>query len=140
MSFAYPWVLPVGLAVVAALAWLVLRGERARQAALAAFGDADLLRRGSAIPLAGQVRRAWVRRLAALALGVLALARPQLGDREGEMVRTGRDVLLLLDLSRSMEVADVSIGGLPGQGTRLAAAKRLAWEVASAYPGDRVGL
>ena len=140
MSFAYPWVLPVGLAVVAALAWLVLRGERARQAALAAFGDADLLRRGSAIPPAGQVKQAWVWRLAALALGVLALARPQLGERESELVRTGRDVLVLLDLSRSMGVADVSTGAVSRPDTRLAAAKEIAWNLMSEYPGDRVGL
>ena len=139
MSFAYPWVLPVGLLVLGVAAWLVGRAERERRAALATFGEVDVLRRGSSLAPARQ-RTARRLQLAALGLGVLALARPQLGERSSEMVRTGRDVLLLLDLSRSMEVTDVSTGGLPGQGTRLAAAKRLAWEVASAYPGDRVGL
>jgi Ca-activated chloride channel family protein len=50
------------------------------------------------------------------------------------MVRTGRDLLLLLDLSRSMGTSDTE-----GR-TRLATAKRLAWAVVSAYPSDRVGL
>src|SRR6185295_7322093 len=77
-------------------------------------------------------RRAWLQ-LAALALGFVALARPQLGERQAELARTGRDVLLVLDLSRSMTVTDVAP-------TRLAAAKVAAWETISASPGDRVGL
>ncbi|MGH7628070.1 MAG: VWA domain-containing protein, partial [Gemmatimonadales bacterium] len=72
-------------------------------------------------------------RLAALALGIVALARPQLGERPATLTRTGRDVLLLLDLSRSMNVADVAP-------TRLAVAKRAGWQVTAASPGDRVGL
>ena len=63
----------------------------------------------------------------------MALARPQLGERSADLVRTGRDVLVLLDLSRSMLVTDAG-------GTRLAAAKRIAWDLAERAPGDRVGL
>ena len=140
MSFAYPWVLPVGLLALAVLVRLVLRGERARRAALAAFGDTALLSRGSTLTPQRQAGTVRALRLAALALGVLALARPQAGERERELVRTGRDVLLLLDLSRSMGVADVSTGTVSGPGTRLAAAKEIAWEVLAEYPGDRVGL
>jgi Ca-activated chloride channel family protein len=140
MSFAHPWVLPAGLALVALVAWLVRRAERVRRDAMAAFGEEAVLRRGSSLTAPRRTRQVWTLRVAALALGVVALARPQLGERESEMVRTGRDVLLLLDLSRSMGVADVSTAGLAGQGTRLAAAKALAWQVVSAYPGDRVGL
>jgi len=140
MSFAYPWVLPIGLVALAAVARAVLRAERSRRTSLTAFGDADLLRRGSALPPPSRTARAWALRLAALGLGALALARPQAGERESELVRTGRDVLVLLDLSRSMGVADVSIGAGSGEGTRLAAAKQIVWEVASVYPDDRVGL
>jgi Ca-activated chloride channel family protein len=42
-------------------------------------------------------------------------------------------VLVLLDLSRSMNATDVG-------GTRLATAKRLVWQTIAASPGDRVGL
>ena len=135
MSFAYPWVLAVGLAGVAAVAWLALRAERSRRAALAVFGEPEILGRGSALAPARRTALVRALRIAALALGVAALARPQLGERDSELVRTGRDVLLLLDLSRSMSVADAA-----GPGTRLAAAKQIAWDVVSAYPGDRVGL
>ena len=134
MSFAYPWVLPLGLVALALVAWLLRRAERARRAAMAAFGETEVLRRSSFLATPRETRRTTMLRLVALGLGLLALARPQLGERESELVRTGRDVLLLLDLSRSMGVGDI------GGGTRLAAAKEHAWDVVSAYPSDRVGL
>lgn len=134
MSFTWPWVLALGIIALAVMVGLVVRSERARRAALAAFGDREVLGRGSALAPERRTRAVQALRLGALALGVVALARPQLGDREGEMVRTGRDVLLLLDLSRSMGVTDV------GGETRLSRAKALAWDVVSAYPDDRVGL
>ena len=133
MSFAYPWLLPLGLLAVVLTTWLLRRAEGARRAALAAFGEVEVLRRSSTLESPGQARTAARLRIAALGLGLLALARPQLGERESEMVRTGRDVLLLLDLSRSMGVSDIG-------DTRLAVAKEHAWEVLSVYPSDRVGL
>jgi Ca-activated chloride channel family protein len=134
VSFAYPWVLPLGLAALTLVTWLVRRAERARRVALAAFGDEAVLRRGSSLATPRRIRTTAALRVAAVGLGMLALARPQLGERESEMVRTGRDLLLLLDLSRSMGTSDTE-----GR-TRLATAKRLAWAVVSAYPSDRVGL
>jgi Ca-activated chloride channel family protein len=140
MNFAYPWVLALGFVVLAVAGWVIVRGERARREALARFGELDVLRRGSSLLSHQHSTRVWVLRLAALGLGVVALARPQAGERQREMVRTGRDLLVLLDLSRSMGVSDVSTGAVSGSSTRLAAAKQLAWDVTSSYPGDRVGL
>jgi Ca-activated chloride channel family protein len=134
VSFAYPWVLPLGFAALALVASLILRADRARRVLLAAFGEEAVLRRGSSLATPRQTRTTAGLRVTALGLGLLALARPQVGERESEMVRTGRDVLLLLDLSRSMGVSDM------GGGTRLAMAKRVAWDVVSSYPTDRVGL
>jgi len=131
MSFAQPAVLAFLALLLPAMTWLALRAERRRRAALEAFGDPLVLARGSALPRRTGAR--WALRLGALGLALLALARPQLGERTSELARTGRDVLLLLDLSRSINAADVA-------GTRLALAKRLAWETVSAAPGDRVGL
>jgi Ca-activated chloride channel family protein len=140
MSFAYPWVLAVGLAALVWIGWLALRAERARRGALARFGDPALLARGSELLSPARWRRVWMLRLGALALALAALARPQLGERQGEMVHTGRDVLILLDLSRSMGVTDVSGGAIAGPVTRLAAAKQIAWDVMASYPSDRTGL
>ena len=133
MSFAWPLVLLLGLAIVPLAARAVLRGLRLRAAELRAFGEPAVLARGSRLGDERTARRrAWLQ-LAALALGIVALARPQLGERQAELASTGRDLLLVLDLSRSMTVTDVAP-------TRLAAAKRAAWETVSAFPGDRVGL
>lgn len=113
--------------------WLIARHARQeREAALRRFGDPALLARTSTLPPAPS-RLRLVLRWAALALAVLALARPQVGRQPKALARTGRDIVVALDLSRSMKVADVA-------GTRLRAAKRLAWQLASARPGDRLGL
>ncbi|HUQ14414.1 MAG TPA: VWA domain-containing protein, partial [Gemmatimonadales bacterium] len=138
--FAYPWVLAAGFVLLAAVGWLVVRAERARRDALARFGEPDVLGRGSSLVSHRHSTRVWALRVAALGFGVVALARPQAGERQSELVRTGRDVLVLLDLSRSMGVSDVSTGAVSGPSTRLAAAKQLAWDVMASYPGDRVGL
>jgi Ca-activated chloride channel family protein len=133
MSFAWTWVLAVGAGLVALAAWLAVAAERRRQEALARFGDPAVLGRGSALSSPRTTAALWALRVAALAFGLVALARPQLGERSADLVRTGRDVLVLLDLSRSMLVTDAG-------GTRLAAAKRIAWDLAERAPGDRVGL
>jgi Ca-activated chloride channel family protein len=133
MSFAWPWVLALGAALVALAGWLARSAERRRRAALARFGDPAVLARASVLPGQRTAAALWALRLGALALGLVALARPQLGERQADLVRTGRDLLVLLDLSRSMQVTDAG-------GTRLAAAKRIAWDLAERAPGDRVGL
>jgi Ca-activated chloride channel family protein len=140
MTVAYPWVLAAGLIVLAAIGRHIVRAERARRDALARFGEIDVLRRGSSLASHRHSTRIWILRFAALGLGIVALARPQAGERQSELVRTGRDVLVLLDLSRSMGVSDVSTGAVAGPVTRLVAAKQRVWDVMSSYPGDRVGL
>jgi Ca-activated chloride channel family protein len=133
VSFASPLVLLVALIAVPLVARAVLLGVRRRRAELREFGDPAVLARGSALPDERTAeRRAWLQAVA-VTLGLLALARPQLGEREAELARTGRDVLVLFDLSRSMTVADVAP-------TRLAVGRAAAWETVSALPGDRVGL
>ncbi len=131
MSFAHPLVLALLAVLLPVGTWLVVRSERRRRAALEAFGDPTVLARASSLPRRSRLSSAL--RLGALLLAILALARPQLGERTSGLARMGRDVLVLLDLSRSMNAADAG-------GTRLAAAKRLVWETISASPGDRVGL
>jgi Ca-activated chloride channel family protein len=120
VTFAYPWILLAGCLMLPAITWVVVRSERARRDALARFGEPDLLRRGSSLESDRHSTRVWALGLGALALGVVAMARPQAGERQGELVRTGRDVLVLLDLSRSMGVSDVSAGTVSGPSTRLA--------------------
>lgn len=132
MSFAHPaWLL--FLLLVPAGALLALRGERRRQSALLRFGSPALLAPLSTVPDRRFRIARHALRLAALACLVVAAARPQGGERPALIRRAGRDVLVLLDLSRSMNVADAG-------GTRLARAKSLLADLAAARPADRFGL
>ncbi|MGH7513655.1 MAG: VWA domain-containing protein [Gemmatimonadales bacterium] len=133
MSFAWPLVLLLGAVLVPLAVRAMLAGLRRRDAELRAFGEPEVLSRGSTLGDQRTARRRVWLQTAALALGALALARPQLGDHPAELAQTGRDLLVVLDLSRSMTVGDVAP-------SRLAAAKDAVWETVSASPGDRVGL
>ncbi|MGH7510561.1 MAG: VWA domain-containing protein [Gemmatimonadales bacterium] len=135
MSFEHPALLPLLLLALPLAAWTLLRLERRRRSALENFGQPGLLARASAIPL-GRLRLArHLTRLSALCLGIVALARPQLGERPASLVHTGRDLLVALDLSRSMNAADVE-----PPSSRLDVAKRAIIQAVAASPGDRVGL
>lgn len=88
-----------------------------------------LLKRGSSLPR-------WVALfflLTACAAMIIALARPQ-GDAGVKTEKTmGRNVLIALDLSRSMRVSDV-------KPDRLAQAKVVIYELLEAMPNERIGL
>ena len=133
LSFGAPLYL-LALAVIGPmLGYALIRQERDRVERLHRFGDEPLLQQTSRVP---SRRRRMVRdalTLAAVLLILLTLARPQFGERPGAMGRTGRDLLVVLDLSRSMNAAD-------GEQSRLAVAKQLVRDLLRASPGQRVGL
>lgn len=131
--FAHGWWLFAGAALAGLAAWSVVHEWRRRAAARAAIGAMGTLARVGVGADDGARRRAGWLRVGAIACVALALARPQWGSVDGSLGRSGRDVLVALDLSRSMLVDDA-------RGTRLERAKRLAVELADASPGDRVGL
>lgn len=83
----------------------------------------------------GAGRLAWKLplRLLAGALLVLAWLGPALGVRQQAVRTAGQDVWLLVDVSRSMDAADVT----PTRLLRTQAALR---ELAAAFPADRLGL
>jgi Ca-activated chloride channel family protein len=132
MTFLYPWALLLLAGLPFAYAGL-LGAERRRRAQLERFGDPALLARSSRMPDPGLRLRAARTRVIALALLITALARPQLGERASTLPHSGRDLLVLLDISRSMGAPD-------GAPTRMAAAKRAALDLVARLPGDRVGL
>jgi len=132
MTFVHPLILWLLLLVPAAVAGLDAT-ERRRQAQLERFGDPSVLARGSALPAPMRRRRRHRLRAVALGLLIVALARPRLGQQPGTMPHTGRDLLVLLDISRSMGAADI-------QPSRQAAAKQAVLDLVAQLPGDRVGL
>jgi Ca-activated chloride channel family protein len=133
MTFVTPSALVVALLALPLAVWLLVHRERRRRAALDRFGEARLLEVASALPEPGRrfIRPALL--LGALGLGLVALARPELGVRSSLSSGSGHDLLFLLDLSRSMDATDVAP-------SRLDAAKRAASLIAAAAPDDRLGL
>jgi len=68
-----------------------------------------------------------------LALGIVALARPQYGQREEPVFEQSREVIIALDLSRSMLAEDI-------KPSRLDRAKLLIGGLFERLEGERVGL
>ena len=83
----------------------------------------------------GAGRLAWKLplRLVAGALLLLAWLGPALGVRQQAVRSSGQDVWLLVDVSRSMNAADVAP-------TRLLRTQAMLGELAAAFPADRLGL
>jgi len=114
--------------------WAISRKKRV----LARFGDIPLIMRAAGgISFARQASKAVMLLLAVLFLA-LAVARPQLGTHMEMMKREGIDIMIAVDVSKSMEALDVH----PGPISRMTKAKQ---EISSMIDperlmGDRVGL
>jgi Ca-activated chloride channel family protein len=111
-----------------------LRWSSGRAAAdLNVFGDPSVLAPSSALPRRRSL--ATRRRLAigALVLLVVALARPQLPSTSTPVVRGARELVFVLDVSRSMEADDLAP-------SRLQAARAAIRQIAGEHPDDLVGL
>ena len=122
-----------GLLLVPLLALLLCHGARARRQALDRFGDSELVQR-----LAASVHRRnrTLRTLffvGSVGLLLTALARPQFGTRVETVRREGKDVVVALDLSRSMLAEDIAPN-------RLQRAKLEILRLVDRLEGDRVGL
>ncbi len=134
-SFAHPWLLLL-LLLLPLLAWL--KGKRDFQPAFL-YSSVQLVR-----GLTGQVQSragAFLRALRWLALAAffIALARPQLGEGETKVSASGIDIVIAVDLSRSMEAEDFT--DARGQRiNRLALAKDTVQKFVLKRPGDRIGL
>jgi Ca-activated chloride channel family protein len=126
MSLGTPWMLLL-LPLVVLAGWLMVRARRLQR-------EAACQLKGAA-PEYGRVvlgRRDWLA-LAALACAVVALARPQWNPRPDDVQRRGRDLVIALDVSRSMLAADI----FPN---RLEMARIAIHEALPALAGQRVAL
>jgi Ca-activated chloride channel family protein len=132
MTFDRLWILHfLWLMPLAALTLVVY--SRKRKRALERFADPELLTR-----LTGrdQSRRRVLKGLlmvGALGLVLFALAGPRWGSHYQEVSQKGVDIMILADVSRSMEVEDV-------EPSRLERAKREILDFLRVVEGDRVGL
>ncbi|HTY94717.1 MAG TPA: VWA domain-containing protein [Steroidobacteraceae bacterium] len=76
--------------------------------------------------------------LLALALLMLGMARPQQGESNATVHASGVDIMLLLDVSGSMQSLDFRLGGLPA--SRVDVVKSVVRRFITARPNDRIGL
>jgi Ca-activated chloride channel family protein len=133
-AFAHPWVLLL-LLVIPLLAWL--KGKFGGTAGVT-FSDTAMLAK------IGNRRRsragAFLVALTylALVLFIVALARPQLGRITTRVQATGVDIMLVLDVSRSMLAEDFTIGNR--RANRIDAVKLVTEQFIRERPNDRIGL
>lgn len=129
--FAHPWVL-AALALVPVALWLHVRARRRGIPAIM-FSDLSLV---------ADLRPTWRQRIESalpalralvLALGVAALARPQLGTVERSVRTLGVDIALAIDVSGSMQAIDL-------QPNRLEAAKEAAVAFVKGRDSDRLSV
>lgn len=123
----------LGLLVIPAIGAFLYMASRRASRAMAMFGDTQLMRRLSAnVNRRGRVVKiAFV--LSVIGLLVIAMARPQFGTRVETVRRQGLDVMVAIDVSRSMLAEDIAPN-------RLDKAKFAVADLIRRLDGDRVGL
>lgn len=127
-SHLLPWLLLVPALLVLGL---VAAGQRRRR--LARWAEAALWPRLAPSRSSGLRMLRFALALVALAFALLAAARPQVGASLVQVERSGIEVVMLLDVSLSMEATDV----VPN---RLERSKQEIRELCEALRGDRVGV
>ncbi len=134
MTFAYPWVLSL-LLLIPLLAFL--KGKFGGTPGIVFSSTATLeaigVRRRSR---AGDLLTALS--LVAFASWVVAAARPQHGRTITRVEASGIDIMLVLDVSRSMLAEDFTIGAQ--RANRVEAVKRVTQRFIEERPNDRIGI
>ncbi len=133
VTFDYLWLLPLAVALPAAILWLLARADRSRRERLERFGDANIVAR--LLPASAQRSpRARAMRLAlAGALIGVGVAGPRWGVEQTIIRSRGIDLVFALDASLSMMAAD-------DRPNRLARMKQEVRRLREMSRGDRVGL
>jgi Ca-activated chloride channel family protein len=137
IEFVWPWVgllLPLPLL----LRWLLPKaGSRDAALFVPFFRNLSRLQQQQAPRLSRALLAAGVATLAWLLL-VLAAARPQWVGEPIQLPATGRDLMMVVDISGSMEAQDMSLGGQTAN--RLQVVKSVVSEFVQRRTGDRLGL
>jgi Ca-activated chloride channel family protein len=124
------------LGVLSALPFLALLfwvASVRRRRALDSFGDSDLVAKLTATVSVGARRWKASLILGGIGLAAVALARPQFGIRVETVRSVGQDIVVAVDISRSMLAEDVSPN-------RLERARLAILRLMSDLDGDRIGL
>lgn len=121
------------LVLVPVLGLLMLHAAKTRRRALERFADHELV--GRLTGTVHHVARRWKLLLQLVAVGLLAVAlsRPQFGNRVETVRSSGQDIVVAIDLSRSMLAEDVAP-------SRLERARLAVYRLMDGLSGDRIGL
>lgn len=131
MRFANPYLLSL-LLLVPAMAVMFLAVFARKKRALEALGEARLLGRiSSANPDIQKIKALLL--TAAVFFAVIALARPQFGTKLVTMEQKGADIVIAVDVSRSMLAEDI-------KPDRLEKAKQTLGTLVQQMEGNRVGI
>lgn len=134
MSFAQPWLLLL-LLLIPLLSWL--RGKFGGNPAVVFSATGVLEKVGQRRQSrAGDFLTALT--FAALAALIVAAARPQLGRTVTKTQASGVDIMLVLDVSRSMLAEDFTLGGQ--RANRLDAVRMVTEKFINSRPADRIGI
>ena len=136
IQFAWLWAL-AALSLPFVVAWLWPRSAAQSEAALKLPFDGALAVTASTSQTATNRLRLLLATLAWVLL-VIAAARPQFVGEPVELPVSGRDLLLAVDLSGSMQIEDMNVRG--NAVSRLTAVKAVAGDFLDRRKGDRLGL
>ncbi|MFA5388152.1 MAG: VWA domain-containing protein [Candidatus Omnitrophota bacterium] len=132
MRFANPLFLLL-LGVIPLLIWYYFRRAKLREAGII-FSDIAIPKNITPGMRVRYRHLPMILRMAAVFIFILALARPQAGQKEEEIITEGIDIMLTLDISGSMKAEDF----VPQN--RLGAAKDALREFIISRQNDRIGL
>ncbi|HOY45553.1 MAG TPA: VWA domain-containing protein [bacterium] len=130
--FANPEFLFLLLILPVMLFWYLRRSLRSRSTVR--YSDIALIKEVGTSSRQRYRHLLFLLRLAALALMIIAFARPQAGSREEEMITEGIDIVLSMDISSSMLAEDFQ------PKNRLEAAKLVAADFIKGRSNDRIGM
>ena len=132
MFFEYPyllWLLAVPVLLVLRYLWIELKDRRPHLR----VSTLDAWKAGGGTSLAWLRHVPFVRRIAALCLIIVAIARPRSSTQMERVDTEGIDIVFAMDVSTSMLARDF-------QPDRLSAAKDIAIEFIAQRPSDRMGI
>lgn len=134
ITFANPWLLLL-LALIPLLAYL--RGQRGGSPTVIFSSTESLRTHGKRVKSrAGNFLSSLL--FLALALLIVALARPQKGKTLSQVEASGVDIMLVLDVSGSMKAEDFTIGSRAAN--RITVVKKVTEQFIEKRPNDRLGI
>jgi len=133
-SFGHPW----WLLLLPALWWWFWKQGRAAETGAITHSSLSLLSKLGKPRLGGPGRILWGLRLIAMTLLILAMARPRIPQGEQRDPNKGIDIMLVCDVSGSMDEKDFTIGAQ--KITRREALLKAISEFVDSRTNDRIGM